>query len=157
MICLISYSLAENDVEENPPCDRINQSTGFESNLPQRYSLAIRSNLITAPATTTQTASSSVVAKPEIITTEPITLSVLSADIDNIVQHAFDAWKNESRPMHNQMNMNETIPFNNEEEDFLLADLLQRSENEQQNLFLRQMGMKFFVHQLYSSYSFNND
>ena len=143
VIPFVFYSLAENDVEENPPCDRIhgNQSTGIESNLPQRYSLALLSNLISTLATTTQTVASSVVAKPEIVTTEPIALSVLSADIDNIVQHAFDTWKNESRPMNNQMNMNETLPFNNEEEDFLLADLLQRSENEQQqNLFLRPLG-----------------
>jgi hypothetical protein len=36
--------------------------------------------------------------------------------------------------------MNETLPFTNEE-DFLLADLLQRSENEQQNILLRSIGI----------------
>lgn len=145
-------SLTENDVEENPLYDRMNsmhnnQPTGIESNVPQRYSLAIRSNLITNPATTTATAASSVVAKPEIITTDPITLSVLSADIENIVQHALDSWKNEARPMNDQTNINQTLPFNNEEEDFLLADLLQRTENEQQNLLLRPLGMQLFVYQ----------
>ncbi len=139
------YRLAENDVEEGPTCDITTltfsgQSTPTEQNLPQRYSLAIRSNIITSPAATTQTASSSAVAKPDIITTEPITLSVLSADIDDIVQHAFDTWKNEAIPINNQTNINETLPFTNEE-DFLLADLLQRSENEQQNILLRSLGI----------------
>jgi hypothetical protein len=109
--------------------------------------------MITNPATTTQTAASSVVVKPEIITTEPITLSVLSADIDDIVQHAFDTWKNETIPINNQTNINETIPFTNEE-DFLLADLLQRSENEQQNMILRSIGKQipcFINHILYFS------
>ena len=115
------------------------QSTPTEQNLPQRYSLAIRSNMITTPATTTQTAASSVVVKPEIITTEPITLSILTADIDDIVQHAFDTWKNETIPINNQTNNNETLPFNNEEE-FLLSDLLQRTENEQQNMLRRSLG-----------------
>ena len=137
-------------MEENPASDitnliRSSQSTGIEQNQVPRYSLAIRSNLITTPATTTQTAASSVVAKPEIITTEPITLSVLSADIDDIVQHAFDAWKAETTPINNQTNINETLPFNNEEEDFLLANLLQRSENEQQNLILRSIGKKLIL------------
>lgn len=44
--------------------------------------------------------------------------------------------------INNQTNINETLPFNSEE-DFLLADLLQRTENEQQNLLLRSPG-KFF-------------
>lgn len=141
------FSLTENDVEENPSYDRMNlmhnnPMGGAEPNVPQRYSLAIRSNLINTPATTTATAASSVVAKPEIITTDPMTLSVLSADIENIVQHALDSWKNEARPINDQTNMNQTLPFNNnEEEDFLLADLLQRTENEQQqNLLLRPLG-----------------
>lgn len=131
--------LAENDVEEGPTSDITNvaftdQSTPTEQNLPQRYSLAIRSNPVTT--TTIQTASSSsVVAKPEMISTEPITLSVLSADIDDIVQHAFDTWKNETIPI----NHNDTLAFTNEE-DFLLADLLQRTENDQQNILLRSLG-----------------
>jgi hypothetical protein len=134
--------LAENDVEEGPTSDITNvaftdQSTPIEQNLPQRYSLAIRSNPVTT--TTIQTASSSVVAKPEMISTEPITLSVLSADIDDIVQHAFDTWKNETTPINNQTNMNETLPFTNDE-DYLLAELLQRSENDQQNMLLRSIG-----------------
>ncbi len=131
------YRLAENDVEEGPRCDITNLGvsgpiTPTEQNLPQHYSLAIRSNGILMPTTiSSQTASA--MAKPDIITTtEPITLSVLSADIDDIVQHAFETWKNETAP-------NETLPFTNEE-DFLLADLLQRSENEQQNLHLRSIG-----------------
>jgi len=42
--------------------------------------------------------------------------------------------------------MNETLPFINEE-DFLLADLLQRSENEQQNILLRSIGIfKIKIH-----------
>jgi hypothetical protein len=35
--------------------------------------------------------------------------------------------------------MNETLPFTNEE-DFLLADLLQRNDNDQQNTLLRPIG-----------------
>jgi hypothetical protein len=35
--------------------------------------------------------------------------------------------------------MNETLPFTNDE-DYLLAELLQRSENDQQNMLLRSIG-----------------
>jgi hypothetical protein len=89
--------------------------------------------MTTIPTANTQTASA--IAKPDIITTDPITLSLLSADLDDIVQHAFDAWKNSAMTINNQTNMNETLPFDNDE-DFLLADLLQRGENDQQNILL---------------------
>jgi hypothetical protein len=141
------FRLAENDVEEGPTCDITTltfsgQSTPTDQNLHQRYSLivaspAVRSNDVTTiPITNTQTASA--IAKPDIITTDPITLSVLSADIDDIVQHAFEAWKNSAMTMNNQTNMNETLPFNTDDE-FLLADLLQRSENDQQNILLHSL------------------
>lgn len=42
-------------------------------------------------------------------------------------------------PINNQIDLNETLPFTNEE-DFLLADLLQRSENEQQNILIHSLG-----------------
>lgn len=132
--------LTVNDVEEGPSCHMMNsnpsgQSTPIEQNLPQHFALALRSN----PITTTQAgggaaAASSIILQPDLLTNEPITLSVLSADIDDIVQHAFETWKNEMTE-----NTNETLSYPNEE-DFLLADLLQRSENEQQNIILHSMG-----------------
>ncbi len=98
---------------------------------------AIRSNDIIPPPATTQTASA--VAKPDIRTTDPITLSVLSGDIDDIVQHALHLWKNDAIAINNRTNTNESSPFINDE-DFLLADLLQRSENDQQNIHLHSIG-----------------
>ncbi|CAF1110177.1 unnamed protein product [Rotaria sordida] len=140
----VENALTENDVEEGSTCNITtftlnDQSTSpVEQNLHHRYSLIIpspaaRSNDMTTASTTIQTASA--VAKPDIITTDPVTLSVLSADIDDIVQHAFDRWKNDTLPVNNQTNMNETLSFNSNE-DFLLADLLQRTDNDQQNILL---------------------
>lgn len=142
------YRLAENDVEEGPTCDITtfslsDQSTPAEQNIHQRYSLIIasptgRSNDTTvAPTATTQTASA--VAKPDIITTDPITLSVLSADFEDIVQHAFERWKHDSISTNNQNNANETLPFNTDN-DYLLAEFLQRTENDQQNMHLHSIG-----------------
>ena len=142
-----NYSLAENDVEEGSTCDITalnlsDQSTPVEQNLRRRYSLIIasptgRSSDMTTVPTTTQTAST--IANSDIITTDPVTLSVLSTDIDHIVQHAFEAWKNDTIQINNQTNMNEILPFHNDE-DFLLSDLLQRSENDRQNILLRSIG-----------------
>jgi len=137
------FRLTVNDVEEGPSCDLTNinhsgQSTPIEQHLPQHYTVALRSN----PITTNQASgSSSIVIQPDMLSNEPITLSVLSADIDDIVQHAFETWKNENISANNQTNINETMTFANEE-DFLLADLLERSENEQQNMILRSIGKK---------------
>ncbi|CAF4020532.1 unnamed protein product [Rotaria sp. Silwood2] len=159
----VENALTENDVEEGPTCNITtitlnDRSTPVEQNLHQRYSLIIpsptvRSNDMTTASTTIQTASA--VAKPDIITTDPVTLSVLSADIDDIVQHAFDRWKNDTMPLNNQTNMNETLPFNSDE-DFLLADLLQRSENDQQNILLRSTDNQPNISSLFRPITQNN-
>ncbi|CAF5052167.1 unnamed protein product, partial [Rotaria magnacalcarata] len=73
------------------------RSTPTEQSLHQRYSLIIASPAVrpndvattSTASTTTTTQAASSVANPDIITTDPVTLSVLSTDIDNIVQHAF--------------------------------------------------------------------
>ncbi|CAF1166698.1 unnamed protein product [Rotaria magnacalcarata] len=145
----VENALTENDVEEGPTCNITtftlnDRSTPTEQSLHQRYSLIIASPAVrpndvattSTASTTTTTQAASSVANPDIITTDPVTLSVLSTDIDNIVQHAFDRWKNESMAMNNQPSiMNESLPFNND--DFLLADFLQRSENDQPHVVLR--------------------
>jgi len=63
----------------------------------------------------------------------------LSGDIDDIVQHALHLWKNDAIAINNRTNTNESSSFINDE-DFLLADLLQRSENDQQNIHLHSIG-----------------
>jgi hypothetical protein len=122
------------------------QSTPSEQNFHQLYSLIVASPAVRSSDIATVTTIASAAAKPDIITTDPVTLSVLSADIDDVVQRVFDTWKNETMPIDTQMNMNETLPFNNDD-DFLLADILQRSENEQQAIFLRSIGNQVISHE----------
>ncbi|CAF4362947.1 unnamed protein product, partial [Adineta steineri] len=126
-------ALTENDVEGNPSCDITtvtlnNPSAHNESNRHEHYSLivaspAMRSNDVMAPTTTAQTAASAAAAKSDVMTTDPVTFSVLSADIEDIVQHALHVWKNDAIVINNQNNTNEALPFNNEE-NFLFADFL---------------------------------
>ncbi|CAF0782676.1 unnamed protein product [Adineta steineri] len=141
-------ALTENDVEGNPSCDITtvtlsSPSAHNESNRHEHYSLivaspAMRSNDVMAPTTTSQTAASAAAAKSDVMTTDPVTFSVLSADIEDIVQHALHVWKNDAIVINNQNNTNEALPFNNEE-NFLFADFLQRNSDEQQNSFIHPM------------------
>ena len=140
---LFSCRLAENEIEEDPAYDFTGltldtPSTPTEQNLHQRYQLfaaplALRTSEIpVAPANTTVTVAAS---EPAATSADQVTLSVLSADIEQAMQRTLDTWRNEAMPAHNQ-----PMIFN-PDDDYLLADILQRSENEQQNLFLRCLGI----------------
>ena len=137
--------MSENDVEAGRTCDITtlnlsDQSTPAEQNPPQRYSLivtspSVRSNELTTPAT----AAATTLTKPDIITTDAATLNAISADFDSAMQRTIDAWKNETLPTTHPTSSKEPFAFN-DDEDFLLADILQRSDNEQQNMLLRSLG-----------------
>ncbi|CAF1442576.1 unnamed protein product [Adineta ricciae] len=145
----VENALTENDVESGTARDITtvtlnNQSTPNDQNHHQHYSLVVASpasrlNDIAASSvpTTTQTSASTLV-KPDGIAPDPITLSVLSADIDDIVQHALHVWKNDTLALNTSNHSNEILPFTNNE-DLLLANILQRTSTDQPNAHLQPM------------------
>ena len=123
-----------------------NQSTPNDQNYHQHYSLVVASPAsrlsdiaASSAATTTQTSASTLM-KPDGIASDPLTLSVLSADIDDIVQHALHVWKNDALALNTSNHSNEILPFTNNE-DLLLANILQRASTDQPNALLHPMGM----------------
>lgn len=97
------------------------------------------SNGVTTNVTTN---SSAATAKPDTTSADQTTLALLSADIDNVMQRTIDAWKNEAMS-------------NNHSDDYLLADILQRSEHEQPNMFFRCLGLSLFFGMFFiDSFSF---
>ena len=145
--------MAENDVEGDPAYDISalaldGPATPAEQHVHQRYPLfaaplAIRSSEIpVTPANVTVTIAAPV-SEPVATTPDPVTISVLSADIDQVMQRTIDTWRNEAMPGNNSTEYNPPLAFN-PDDDYLLAEILQRRENEQQNLFLRCLGIDRF-------------
>lgn len=115
------------------------QSTPTEQNLHHLYqriitSPAVRASDGSSANTTNATAAvttATAMPKPDTNIVDQTTLSLLSADIDDVMQRTIDAWKNEA--MSNN-------PSNHPEE-YLFADILQHNELDQQTMFLRCLGM----------------
>jgi len=78
----------------------------------------------------------STAAKSNSITTDPIISNISSDENDNEVQCAFNASKYESTTFHN------TLPFIIDE-NMMLANILERNSNDEQNIILQSNGIYF--------------
>ena len=78
-------------------------------------------------------------AQPDITSADQLALSVLSPDIDHVMQRTIPAWKNEAISTNNTNHHNQLSRMDHSD-DYRLADILQRNENDQQNMFLRCLG-----------------
>jgi hypothetical protein len=123
-------SLGENDVEEDSTSPSSGQLTSSEQNLYQHCSP--RLNQIQAARSSTVSAA----AKSNSITTDPIISNISSDENDNEVQCAFNASKYETTTFHN------TLPFIIDE-NMMLANILERNSNDEQNIILQSNGIYF--------------
>jgi hypothetical protein len=96
---------------------------------------AVRPN-DTATVTATMT-STGIAVKPDVTSSDRARLNACSTDIDHVMQRTMDIRKTDTR-----VDNNSTVPSPfNPDDDFILADILQRSEIDQQNILLRCIGI----------------
>jgi hypothetical protein len=119
--------LAENDVDKSR---NRNISTVNNQSIPTEQILHQRSPHRSDEVTTFRPRASAAAKSNSTTTTNPVPLSLLSVDTDDELQCAFDEWKYESSAFLT-------------DEDFLLADILERSANDDETALSPSNGIYF--------------